>query len=178
MEINLNSSKYALITRQAELITYVNSGFLSSYLERNVSNSSDTHLVKCIAETGASIKIIETIDNEKCIVQFVEFNNHVNIQLYECRTCDIVKVADDIWPYVISIGSPERRLRFVDKQNKFLWVLNLKVNDILSVPGDLFKTKTCFDCIIRYIGPVQELNPVGYFLDWKFWCVPDVNMIF
>lgn len=172
MENKQSSLKYALITRQADLITYVNSGILSSYLECNASNNSDRHLVKCIAETGALIKIIETIDGEKCIVQFVEFNNHDNIQLYECRTCDLVKVPDDIWPYVISIASPERRLRLVGNRSKCLWVLNLNVNDILSVPGDLFKKETCFDCIIRYIGPVQELNPVGYFFGLEILVCP------
>ncbi|XP_034099642.1 ubiquitin carboxyl-terminal hydrolase CYLD isoform X1 [Drosophila albomicans] len=175
MDSNSNNySKYALITRGAELITYANAA--------NSEYSTDTpELFQLFVEAGTFIKIYETIEGEKCIVQIVDFLSNVNTQLYECKTSDVLPVSEDFWPYVISIANPGRRLRLVRNKDQCRWVLNLKEKDTLSVPGELFKKDIRFDCIIRYIGPVEELNPVGYFFGLEILqpnvCSPQIDSI-
>ncbi|XP_030556658.1 ubiquitin carboxyl-terminal hydrolase CYLD isoform X1 [Drosophila novamexicana] len=164
METKPKYSKYALINRQIEL---TKSGCISSS-DCNVNvNNSNTRTDKLMVFPGSSIKIIGTPDgkeSEKCIVQILDFNTYTNTQFYEIKSSYLVRVADDIWPFVISIANLESRLRLVCNKEQCLWLTTLKLNDLVSVQGELFKKgNLCFDCIVRYIGPVEELNPVGYF---------------
>ncbi|XP_064546850.1 ubiquitin carboxyl-terminal hydrolase CYLD isoform X2 [Drosophila montana] len=159
METKQKYSKYALISRQIELIS-------SSDVDCNVNNSN-ARTDKLMVFPGSSIKIIGTPDgkeSEKCIVQILDFNTYTNSQFYEIKSSYLVRVADDIWPFVISIANLESRLRLVCNKEQCLWLTTLKLNDLVTVQGELFKKgNLCFDCIVRYIGPVEELNPVGYF---------------
>lgn len=175
MENNLRYSKYALVNRQVELSK---SGNITSSDENPTS-----YLDKQMVFPGSLIKIIGTSDGKeshKCIVQIVDFNAVTNNQFYEIKTSYLVKVAEDIWPYVISIDNLESRLRLVNNKGLCIWLTNLKVNDILCVHGELFKSGNLnFDCIIRYIGPVQELNSVGYFFGLEILvCYLDVTRIY
>lgn len=83
--------------------------------------------------------------------------------LYECPQENLLKVSEALWPYVIAIKEPERRLQLVKKVEHCKWIIYLKKNDLVRVSGASFgKKSTFYDCIIRYIGNVAELYPVGY----------------
>lgn len=165
MESSFFHLKYALVSRQVELITNLNSETLPINFGYRF-NDTNTHVSKYTAVPGTLLKIIETFDtndSKNCIVQIVNFNND-NKRSYICNTKNLLRVSEDIWPYVISIQNLDRRLRLAVNKEQCLWLLSLKVNDLIAVQSDLpEKSNLSFDCIIRYIGPIQELSSVGYY---------------
>lgn len=99
-------------------------------------------------------------------VQVLDLVNHVPIfeNLYECPQENLRRVDDALWPYIISIVDPEQRLNMLKDDNNCKWLVHLKINDIVGVSGEMCNEPyKNYDCIIRYIGPVLELHPVGYF---------------
>lgn len=120
---------------------------------------------------GALIKICQDENLDKGSKQVIriqvldyETKRHIYENLYECPSCNLQKVKESLWPFVIAIVDPEQRLRMIKNANQCQWVQHLKENDIVSVSGEMFgKLRTNYDCIIRYIGPVVELYCVGYF---------------
>ena len=99
-------------------------------------------------------------------VQVKDFSyekQHIYENLYECSASNLLSVTETLWPYVIAIRSAEKRLQLVKRETENNWVVYLKTNDFVTVPGEVFgKKDTHYDCIIRYINVVPELNPYGY----------------
>ncbi|XP_067621560.1 uncharacterized protein CYLD isoform X2 [Eurosta solidaginis] len=157
-------NKYAILSRTTEMPIHETPEVPSERL---------SEAQKYTAVAGTLIKIFqpqasaEVVGNKKMTtVQILDLVRHEAIyeNLYECPQTNLLNVNESLWPYVISIKEPECRLKLVKKAEHCKWIIYLKVNDLVRVSGAPFgKELTYYDCIIRYIGPVAEIHPVGYF---------------
>lgn len=172
------SAKFAILKRPAQLIL-VNRDLQSPNnkldvvkLNRNSNEKiqEDNNNNSLPVEIGALVKIFDW-NNKICkedelIVQVLDYVNHLVIyeNLYICKNRDILIVEDGLWPFIISIVESERRLQMLQDVEHCKWLRTLSLNDIVSVQGEMFQqTSLHYECVIRYIGPVLELYPVGYF---------------
>ncbi|XP_012155248.1 uncharacterized protein LOC101461371 isoform X2 [Ceratitis capitata] len=157
-------SKYAILTRTTELRMHASA-------EVPCDRSSEAQTFTMVG--GTLIKMfqtqapVEVAGNKKLsTVQILDLVYHKPMyeNLYECSQDNLMRVNEALWPYVIGIEEPERRLQLVKKIEHCKWIIYLKVHDLVRVCGAPFgKKSTFYDCIIRYIGPVAEIHPVGYF---------------
>lgn len=121
-------------------------------------------------EMGALLKIFQQSSKDGqedlLIVQILDYVNHLAVydNLYTCSRHDLLMVEDGFWPFIISMIEGERRLEMLQNVKHCKWLQSLRVNNIISCQGEVFnQSGVHYDCIIRYIGPVLELHPVGYF---------------
>lgn len=100
-------------------------------------------------------------------VQVLDLVNRVAIydeNLYECPQANLCRVNENLWPFIINIVDPDQRLKLVQDKNHCNWLVYVKPNDLVTVSGEMFgEQNKNFACIVRYVGPVSELYPVGYF---------------
>lgn len=83
-------------------------------------------------------------------------------QEYECPSHFIMKVLQDVWPYVISIPVSERA-SFLGNKDKINFTLNLKEGDRVSVDGTFFDHQVNYECIVKYCGMVPEIGKGLFF---------------
>uniref|UniRef100_A0A1A9V2C0 ubiquitinyl hydrolase 1 n=1 Tax=Glossina austeni TaxID=7395 RepID=A0A1A9V2C0_GLOAU len=152
-------SKLALLNRKTDLSLHQTEEFSSDGDERESIS----------VEKGTPVKIfqLKSAKNKNVsIVQVLDYVNKIPIyeNLYECPTCNLSRVDKYLWPFIIAIVEPEHRMCLIKEEQRAKWLTSLKVKDFVTVPGQLFdKSHKRYDCIVRYIGPVPELYPVGYF---------------
>ncbi|XP_054082508.1 uncharacterized protein LOC105220520 [Zeugodacus cucurbitae] len=156
-------SKYAILTRTTELRMHTSA-------EVPCDRSTEVQTFTMVG--GTLIKMFQTKvpveiagSRNMSTVQILDLVHHKPIyeNLYECPQDNLLKVSETLWPYVIAIMEPERRLQLVKKIEHCKWIIYLKINDLVRVSGAAFGKKSIYyDCIIRYIGNVAELYPVGY----------------
>lgn len=163
-------TKYAVVNRATKLTLHHSSEIPPENTSTGRKKESGSDEINVPA--GTLIKIFQTkgpasVGNKlSSTVQVLDFVNRLPIyeNLYECPQSSLNKVNESLWPYVISIVDPDARLRMIKDHNHCKWFPYLKPNDFVSVSGEMFgHVGQRFDCIIRYIGPVSELHPVGYF---------------
>lgn len=159
------SKKFAILERFTKLKLYH-----SDELPFDTgSNDNDDDIDEIIIECGTLVKVYQTshsTNKQNVTIQVLDFVNQLPIyeNLYECPLTNLRYVNDSLWPYIINIENPARRLRVLQDEDHCKWLMYLKLNDFLSVCGEMFgRNNVRYDCIIRYIGPVSELYPVGYF---------------
>ncbi|XP_053960106.1 ubiquitin carboxyl-terminal hydrolase CYLD isoform X1 [Anastrepha ludens] len=157
-------SKYAILTRTTELRMHATAEVPS---DRSSEAQTLTMVGGTLIKMFQSQTPVEVVGTKNMsTVQILDLVRQEPIyeNLYECPQANLLKVSEALWPYVISIEEPERRLWLVKKEDHCKWIVYLKVNDLVRVSGGPFgKESTFYDCIIRYIGPVSEIHPVGYF---------------
>uniref|UniRef100_A0A1B0A4S9 ubiquitinyl hydrolase 1 n=1 Tax=Glossina pallidipes TaxID=7398 RepID=A0A1B0A4S9_GLOPL len=152
-------SKLALLNRKTDLALHQTEEFSSDGDEKESIS----------VEKGTPVKIFQfksAKNKNVSIVQVLDFVNKIPIyeNLYECPTCNLSRVDKYLWPFIIAIVEPEHRMCLLKEEQHGKWLTSLKVKDFVTVPGQLFsKSHKRYDCIVRYIGPVPELYPVGYF---------------
>uniref|UniRef100_A0A1I8PG62 ubiquitinyl hydrolase 1 n=1 Tax=Stomoxys calcitrans TaxID=35570 RepID=A0A1I8PG62_STOCA len=160
-------SKYGIVNRKTKLRMHYSSEIPP---EKGVCRDSNSDELEVPA--GTLIKYFQTNGPIKSgfkvwsTVQVRDFINSRPIyeNLYECPLSNLTKVDENLWPFVIGIVDPDERLRLIINTDHCKWFLYLKENSLVSVPGEMFlKPGLRFDCIVRYIGPVKELQSVGYF---------------
>lgn len=167
-------SKYAVLTRDSKLRLHQS---IETKLEFDIDGSNCEEfffnagqLIKIFQLNKPSERGQNNADNDfkKFVytVQVLDLVNNVPIfeNLYECPQENLHRVDDMLWPYIISIVDPEQRLNMLKDENNCKFLVNLKKNDIVTVSGAMnYEPEKSYDCIIRYIGPVLEIHPVGYF---------------
>lgn len=97
--------------------------------------------------------------------------------LYLCKASALFEVAIEVWPYVIAISDPLMRINFARDRYFIEYALSLDVDSFVTVNGNFFMTSPInqslmflperepqnrildYECIIRYIGPVDEIGP-------------------
>ncbi|XP_004530536.1 uncharacterized protein LOC101454997 [Ceratitis capitata] len=86
-------------------------------------------------------------------------------RIYECAPESLLPVSDNLWPFIVSIPEPNRRLQLLKDTDRCNWLNHIMPGDVISVPGRSFDRDDIirYDCIVCYIGPVPEIHPVGYF---------------
>ena len=167
-------SKYAVLTRDTKLRLHQSTETKLEF-DNDGSNCEEIclnagQLIKIFRLNKPSGRGQNNADNDfkKIVytVQVLDLVNNVPIfeNLYECPQENLRRVDDVLWPYIISIVDPEQRLNMLKDENNCKFLVYLKINDIVSVSGAInYEPEKNYDCIIRYIGPVSELHPVGYF---------------
>ncbi|XP_055847048.1 ubiquitin carboxyl-terminal hydrolase CYLD [Episyrphus balteatus] len=98
-------------------------------------------------------------------VQILDYFNHnpISENLYECPTSHLKRIHQDIWPFGIAISDPTRRLQFFLSTEQCKHILYLREGELVAVNGALFGNAMRYECIVRYIGLVQEMGPGYYF---------------
>ncbi|XP_017485429.1 PREDICTED: uncharacterized protein LOC108373990 isoform X1 [Rhagoletis zephyria] len=157
-------SKYAILARTTELRMHASAEVPS---DRPSEAQTFSMVGGTLIKVFQSQTPMEVVGNKKMsTVQILDLVRQEPMyeNLYECPQANLLKVDEALWPYVIGIEEPDRRLRLIKKEEHCKWIIYLKVNDLVRVSGGQFgKESTWYDCIIRYIGPVIEMHPVGYF---------------
>lgn len=99
--------------------------------------------------------------------------------LYFCKSSALFPVAVEIWPFLVAISDPQERTLVAKDLNYVHYILSLEDGQYVTVIGQHFnvsplnqslmflperepKHRTLdYDCIVKYIGPVDEVGP-GY----------------
>lgn len=163
-------SKYAILNRTTKLRLHCSPDIPRDTVAGGGKANNDDEIS---VPAGNLIKVFQTKAPQANVglknystVQVLDMVSRLHIyeNLFECPQSNLLRVDEGLWPYVISIVEPETRLRLVQDTKHCNWFTCLKANDFVSVSGEMFgNTSQRFDCIIRYIGPVNEMHPVGYF---------------
>ncbi|XP_067634826.1 uncharacterized protein [Eurosta solidaginis] len=85
---------------------------------------------------------------------------------YQCAVDCLLPVSDNLWPYIVSIAEPQRRLLLLLNKERCDWFSDAVPGEYVTVPGRCMEEldgDMRYDCVICYIGPVPEIHPVGYF---------------
>jgi hypothetical protein len=81
-----------------------------------------------------------------------------------CSMLRLYQVQSDvIWPFVIAILDPLERLKFVQNYSACNFIQTLKVGSLVNASGLAFNKEVFYDCIVRFIGLVDEMGPGYYF---------------
>ena len=152
--------KYAITTRRSSLYLFESQDF--PIISKEDKESLDVEEGTLIQLHGSSKK------RGKVNVQVKQFTENKNVlyeNMYECNSNCLQVVTQELWPFVIGIRNKEKRLALVRREAEQNWIVNLKINDMVSVPGECVGVKSSFrfDCIVRYIGMVPQMNPYGYY---------------
>lgn len=170
-------SKYAVLTCNTKMRLY-QSPDIQIKNDDNVDTKKDgLNNDEILINAGALIKVFQSKTpprsnqsggyKNSSTVQILELVNRVPIydeNLYECPQANLLRVNEDLWPYIINIVDTEQRLRLLHDKKHCNWLLSVKPNDLVTVSGEMFgKSNSNFACIVRYVGTVSQLYPVGYF---------------
>lgn len=78
--------------------------------------------------------------------------------VHTCASHYIMMVNEKVWPYVIPIPISERT-KFLNDKDKVNYIMNLQEDENhVLVDGEYFGHKTKYECIVRYIGVVEEMS--------------------
>lgn len=99
--------------------------------------------------------------------------------LYMCKTSALFKVPLDVWPFLIAIPDPSERIIIAKDKGYIDYIRSIGLDSFVTVNGQYFNYSSInqslrflpereprertldFECIVRYIGPVDEVGP-GY----------------
>ncbi|XP_037957203.1 uncharacterized protein LOC119687095 isoform X2 [Teleopsis dalmanni] len=158
------ANKYAVLNCDTSLLLHLSAEMLpcikpeENTLYRSAGTTVKLHQTWTISEKNQSAVM--------CTVEVLYYGHNKPIHadnLYECSYTNLHLVTDYLWPFIICIPDPKRRLQFLRNADQYHHRLDYKVDDFVYVNGEILKKKVAnFKCVIRYIGPVNELYPVGY----------------
>lgn len=112
---------------------------------------------------------------------YYEKNFAFENNLYLCKSSALFPVRTDIWPFLIAINDPCERANIARDRGFVDYILSLKIDSFVTVIGQYFNISAInqslmflpereprersldYECIIRYIGLVDEIGPGYYF---------------
>lgn len=150
-------TKYAVISKRTELKVH------------QCINGMIDEKEKIAVEPGTLVKVHKSGaggSSKTFIIQVLDYLNHEPVweNLYDCPQLNLKKAHEDMWPFAIGIPDPSRRLQFLLSAEKRKYILYVKIHDFVSVSGIPFGEDSLkYDCIVRYIGLVEEIGPGYYF---------------
>lgn len=115
------------------------------------------------------------------IHDYYEKNLAFENNLYLCKSSALFPVKIDFWPFLIAIIDPYERVNIGRDKDFVDFILSLRIDNFAAVHGQQFNisainqslmflperepraTNLDYECIIRYIGPVDEAGPGYYF---------------
>jgi len=102
--------------------------------------------------------------------------------VYMCKKSALLDVPSKIWPFLKAIHDPFDRISVAKDKPYIDYILKFAVNSFITINGQYFNVSAMnqslsflperepkdkfncdYDCIIRYIGPIDELGPGHYF---------------
>lgn len=154
------ATKYAVLARTSRLqsVAPVDELEEASIELQNFTVAAGT-LIKIASEQSA------TAHNLQVFVYDPVLREPNTMHIYQCTQDCLLPVSDDLWPFIVSIPEPNRRLQLLHDESRCNWLYTAMPGDLVSVPGRYFDSEDVrlYDCMICYIGPVPEIHPVGYF---------------
>lgn len=154
------ATKYAVLARTSRLQSCapINELEETSMELQNFTVAAGT-LIKIVSEQSASTPILQVFVYDPVL------REPNTTRIYQCKQESLLPVSDDLWPFIVSIPEPNRRLQLLHDESRCNWLYAALPGDLVSVPGRYFDRAdvTLYNCIICYIGPVPEIHPVGYF---------------
>lgn len=123
---------------------------------------------------------VHQVSDRFCTVRIHDYyqkNLAFENNLYLVKASALFEVAIDLWPYVIAITDPLMRLNFARDRYFIEYAMSLDVGSFVTVNGNFFMMSSInqslsflperepqnrildYECVIRYIGPVDEIGP-------------------
>lgn len=131
-------------------------------------------------EKGMLVEIKNSSTENFCLIQiFDHYQTNLAFEnnLYFCKRSTLLRVSDDLWPFLIAINDPYDRLNVVLNKEFSEYITNIQENKFVEISGDNFRQSDMrqslnfsidhnntpdYNCIVRYIGMCPEIGP-GYF---------------
>lgn len=128
---------------------------------------------------GMLVEIRKVADRYSTIMihDFYERNFAYENNLYLCKSSALFPVPLELWPFLIAVNDPFERLIIAKDKALIEYIASLKIGNFATVNGQLFNVSTVnqslmflperepkarsidFECIVRYIGSVDEVGP-------------------
>lgn len=147
--------------------------------------TDDGHQVEL--HRGMTVEIRDFKENYSTImiIDYYQKNFAYENNLYLCKSSALFRVPQAIWPFLIAINDPIERTNIAKDKSLVDYILRLELNSFVTVNGQYFSLPTNrdsalrqslsflperepkdrsldYDCVIRYIGPVEEIGSPGY----------------
>lgn len=130
---------------------------------------------------GMTVEVREDRERNSEIVirDYYQKNFAFENNLYLCKTSALFHVVGTHWPYLIAIPDPIMRANLAKDKSFMEYITNLQIDNYVTVNGNFFdismvnqqlkflkereprERSNDYECIIRSIGPVDEIGP-GY----------------
>ncbi|XP_011188915.2 uncharacterized protein LOC105216227 [Zeugodacus cucurbitae] len=158
------ATKYAVLARTSRLQSVA----ASNELETASKDTIEVQNYTVAAGTLVKIASEPQTDATPTIQVFVYdpvLREPNTTRIYQCTQDCLLPVSDALWPFIVSIPEPNRRLQLLKDEMRSDWLNTIMPGHLVSVSGRHFDStdNTLYNCIICYIGPVPEIHPVGYF---------------
>lgn len=129
--------------------------------------------------------MVEVVDQRKdryravVIHDYYQKNFVYENNVYLVKSSALFYVPLQIWPYLIAVTDPYERANIARDRPFIEYILRIQENSFVAVNGDYFNMSSIsqslsflperepkgrtldYECIVRYIGPIDELAP-GY----------------
>ncbi|GAB1864813.1 ubiquitinyl hydrolase 1 [Camponotus japonicus] len=106
-----------------------------------------------LKESVLKVRVIDTIGGSKiwCGTE------------WRCHKYDLIPVSQKIWQYLLTVQSPQERIRIANDEALCERIRNISVNDRVWYCSDSSNRRAKEIAIVRYIGPVKQLGLGHYF---------------
>ncbi|XP_017469693.1 PREDICTED: uncharacterized protein LOC108361557 [Rhagoletis zephyria] len=137
----------------------------STYIELHNFTVAAGTLIKVLPASDITAQEPAVASTVQVYVYDTVFREPDTTRIFQCTRDSLLPVSDDLWPFIVSIPEPQRRLQLLLDHDRCEWLSNAMPGDLVYVPRRCFAQEgnVRYDCIICYIGPVPEIHPVGYF---------------
>lgn len=163
-------SSFAIVTRKAQATLVISVEGADQKIE---------------VQRGTMVEVLHSQSNQQyckvIIHDYHERNLAYENNLYFMRQSELFPVNEIFWPFLIAITNPNERANIAMDDAYVTYLLNLNIKSFVSVVGQYFintiresiqflperqpkeHLSTDYACIIRYIGPVDEIGPGNFF---------------
>ncbi|KAM0733366.1 Ubiquitin carboxyl-terminal hydrolase CYLD [Formica fusca] len=106
-----------------------------------------------LKESVLKVRVIDTIGGSKiwCGTE------------WRCHKYDLIPVSQKIWQYLLTVQSPQERIRIANDEALCERIRNISVHDTVCYCSDSSNRRAKEIALVRYIGPVKQLGLGHYF---------------
>lgn len=106
-----------------------------------------------LKDSVLKVRVIDTVDGSKiwCGTE------------WRCHKYDLIPVSHKIWQYLLTVQSPQERIRIANDEALCERLRNISVNDRVWYCSDSSNRRAREIALVRYIGPVKQLGLGHYF---------------
>lgn len=106
-----------------------------------------------LKESVLKVRVIDTIGGSKiwCGTE------------WRCNKYDLIPVSAKIWQYLLTVQSPQERIRIANDEALCERIRNISVNDRILYCSDSSNRRAKEIALVRYIGSVKQLGLGHYF---------------
>lgn len=140
----------------------------------------DGHQIELSRGMTVEIKDYKERYSSIMVHDYYQKNYAYENNLYLCKTSALFQVPLGIWPFLIAINDPYERANIAKDRPFIDYILRQQEGSYVTVDGQHFNLSTIrqklsflperepkdrsldYECIIKYIGPVDEIGGPGY----------------